>query len=450
MKIPARLIITLLLLVGGLVLGAVAYRSESDAVTRHLIGYPQSAGMGHEWRPWLLASLPLIPALLGLIYLMFGRLDRYMLRHFYSALLICFSALILIWVLVDLQDNLSDFQNSGNALTAAFTFYLAQLPIISVIILPNTLLFSLLYVLGRMSASKEIVATIQAGRSVPRIVFPLLIVGLVCTYACLIFNYHWAPYAEGAKDRILDRAAGRQESSAENVVYFAREPRRLWSVGSFPADLLSGEPLENVTVTVGAEGRSFVYRLLAEKAYWSPEERIWTFQDALYMRNEEPAPLQLTKTEEPVSMDWKETPWQIIQPGLSELHLGIPGLNSWLAANSDSQWTDRRPYVTQWHYRFAQPFICIVTIMLAAPLGIVFSRRGTAGGVIIAVVLCAMMLLSGNVFLALGEAGFLPPVLAAWATNLIFAAIAIVLFQRRIAGRPIYQTVRSLFTKATA
>lgn len=449
MLLKPHAIITLLLAIIGGVAAWIAWHAEQAVVTQQLVGFPQSVGMGHEIRPWLLASLFLLPALLGVLYAIAGALDRYLLRLFYSAVVLCFGALLLIWGLVDLQDNITEFQRAPNTLAAAGTFYLAQLPAIAVIILPNTLLFSLLFVLGRMSASREIVATIQTGRSVPRIVAPLLLVGLVCTYTCVVFNYHYAPYAEGAKDRILDRVAGREESSAKNVAYFSRRNDRMWSVKRFPADLMSGKPLETVSVTVKQPDGTFDYRLHAARAFWSADDRDWRFEDVIISKNEEPAPRNLAKLPAPLRTKWSETPWQIIQPGLSQLHLGIPGLNAWLSQNADSEWIDRLPYRTQWHYRWAQPFICVVTILLAAPLGIVFSRRGTAGGVIIAVFLSAMMLLSGNVFLALGEAGFIPPVAAAWATNVLFTIIALVLFQRRLSGRPIYQTLQSVFTRAT-
>ena len=108
------------------------------------------------------------------------------------------------------------------------------------------------------------------------------------------------------------------------------------------------------------------------------------------------------------------------------------------------QWANRLPYLTQWHYRIAQPIICLITILLAAPLGIVFSRRGLGGGVSIALFLSAGMLFSSSFFLTFGEAGHMPPILAAWATNIVFALVAIYLFNRRITGRPIYESIKKL------
>ena len=104
----------------------------------------------------------------------------------------------------------------------------------------------------------------------------------------------------------------------------------------------------------------------------------------------------------------------------------------------------REIYLTQWHHRWAQPFNCLVVVMLATPLGVVFSRRGTTGGVAVTVFLCVGMLFFTTICLSLGDAKYVPPMLAAWLPNLLFGGLALYLFQRRLAGRPIYQTLRRL------
>jgi len=85
-----------------------------------------------------------------------------------------------------------------------------------------------------------------------------------------------------------------------------------------------------------------------------------------------------------------------------------------------------------------------VTVLLATPLAIHFSRRGPGGGIFLAVVLSAIMLLLSSIILAFGEAGIIHPVAAAWMPNTAFALLAIYLYHRRITGRPIYHILRRL------
>ena len=144
---------------------------------------------------------------------------------------------------------------------------------------------------------------------------------------------------------------------------------------------------------------------------------------------------------------WKETPSQIIKPGLSVEHLGIPELSTWLASPLSAQAISNRPsYVTHWHYRWALPFSCLVTVILAAPLSIHFARRGSGSGIFLAVMLSIMMLFSSSISLSLGEAAIIPAALAAWLPNIGFASLGLWLYHRRVTGRPIYHSIKRLLT----
>ena len=218
-------------------------------------------------------------------------------------------------------------------------------------------------------------------------------------------------------------------------------------IGAFPPNYQHGEPLNDVEVTITDDRQQLVSRLSASRAHWSREHRQWTFEGAVLGIYRSGAAPEFQRLRTPLVIDsWKETPWQLIKPGLSPGYLGVPDLKTWLTANSDNRSSaDPAPYLTHWHYRWAMPFSCLVTVLLATPLGIYFSRRGSAGGVFLAVVLSAFMLLSSTVVLAFGESGKLHPALAAWLPNLFFGAVGVYLFHRRITGRPIYHSIRKLF-----
>jgi len=296
-----------------------------------------------------------------------------------------------------------------------------------------------------MSQSREIVAIIQTGRGMMRLVAPLLVISFFLSAACLIFNYHWAPWAEGYKDTLLTEVKGGRANQATNVLYYEADARRLWKVGEFPMDSTGIAPLLRVEITEMHPDGHLKSRLLSPKATWKRKTRQWTFENPILetFRDADP-PVFQTIAEPVVKNGWPETPWQLVKPGLPAPVLGIPELNSWLATNQDVEWADRLPYLTQWHYRWSQPFICLVVALLAAPLGIVFSRRGATGAVALAVFLCGGMLFVSNLSLALGEAGYLSPALAAWAPNALFGLVALYLFHRRMTGLPIYQTIRRL------
>ena len=442
-----RLLLPLVLTVLGAVVCLLLLPGENAAVQSQITGFPDSDVSAHLARPAIMAGMCFLPALAAVAYSLSGTLDRYIARQFLGIFAICLSALFVVWLLIDLSDNVSDFRKSDSVVVTALKFYFTRSSAIILFLLPYALLLSLLYSLGKFSSSREIVAVVQTGRSVPRITAPLIGAGVFCTLLCAGLNYHWAPTAEGRKDEILDAARGKPVREAKDVLYRNAEARRLWMVGMFPTNYENGEPLMDVEVTTTRADRTLESRLTASRAIWNRSKQSWTFENPVLGSFNPGQPPEFTSSETPiVHTDWEETPWQLIKPGLAANFLGVPDLNGWLRANAGNELSlNPAPYITQWHYRWALPFTCLVTVLLAAPLAIHFSRRGAGGGIFLAVVLSALMLLISSISLVLGEALIIPPMLGAWLPNILFGALGFYLFQRRLAGRPIYQRIKALF-----
>lgn len=439
-----RFLIPILLALAGAALAWHLGLKEYAAVKNQLTSFPDSDAPAHQLRPFILGAVCMLPAVGGLFYALGGTLARYVAREFLGIFALCFAGLCLIWLIADLNDNLDDLRESGRAGELAWKLYTTRLPEVTVMMLPYSLLLSLLYSLGRFSRSREIIAMIQTGRGLARLTMPFLITGVLCSLLCLGLNYQWAPEAMSAEKAVTDEAKGRHLSAAEYVRYRNTEDRRLWMIGSFPRDYQQGAPLSGIFVVQENSDGSLQSILSAESAHWSPETRDWTFHGAVRRHiHANEAPEFETDLPDPlVIRDWRETPAQLIRPGLPAEELGVPELQGWLDAHENDLWARRSNYLTQWHSRWAQPFGCLIVVLLATPLGVVFTRRGTSGGVAMAIFLSAGMMFLSTVSVALGDAGHLQPSLAAWLPNIVFGILAIYLFHRRLAGRPIYQTLR--------
>ena len=441
----------LILTLAGAVAALGLVSREAAAVDIHLLGFPDSDRITLKLRPLFLGILCLLPAIAALCYGIAGALDRYLARQMLRAVGICSFALLVIYILIDLNDNIDNFQKTRDTGAFLLQYYLVTLPPVFVLLIPFGLLLGLLYSLGRLSSNHEIVAMLQTGRSLTRIITPLGAVGLFLSLACLLLNYHWAPWGEGYREALIEFAKSGSKSQARNVLYVHRDAERIadrsWLVGSFPYNYTPDDPILNVVIRSKDEnGPSSV--LYAKSATWSADSGTWAFMDAVRLdlrsRLDDGTLSEKFETSLPSPYlvdDYPETPWQIVTPGLQEDYLGIPELKSWLLQHEGDVWAPRRAYLTQWHYRWAQPWICLVVVLLSTPLGIAFTRRGTAGGVAIAAFLICAMLLCSEAFLTLGDAGQISPLMAAWGTNTLFTIIALLLLWRRLQGRPIYQTI---------
>ena len=123
-------------------------------------------------------------------------LDRYVLKNFLLPFCYCFFGFIAIWLIVDLSQNGNDFVEGNASPVRVIYYYLTQVPAVIVICLPVAMLLALLYSLSHMSRGNEIISMLASGRSVTRIILPILLAGMVATAVSTLLSYRLAPHAE--------------------------------------------------------------------------------------------------------------------------------------------------------------------------------------------------------------------------------------------------------------
>jgi lipopolysaccharide export system permease protein len=361
-------------------------------------------------------------------------LDRYVLRNFLRAYLYCIAAFVSIWLVYDMSDNVGNFLDERVPFSAVMQYYLTQIPQVLVIILPVSLLLALLFVLGRMSRTNEIVSMLTTGISIPRLIAPLIVVGLVTTAAMALLNYSLAPRAERMQKGYFDAVRGQaRESSLTAHVFRNRAENRTWFIQHFRPE---SNQLTTVQVLQQDENGNIVTNHLAASAVYHTEVPAWELRNAKIVRYD--AAGNITDDESHVSItitDWKETPFRLASTNLRAEYLTVPELRSYLRFNADFPQSLLAPFATQLQHRAALPWSCLVVVLIAAPLAIGFSRGGLLSSVAAAIGLVFLMNFLTHLFLALGEGDRIAAWAAAWTPNILFASVGLVLLFLRSTNR---------------
>ena len=84
-------------------------------------------------------------------------LDKYILRKFIINLLISIGAFVIIFLVVDLIENIDKFIDRDASVSTVFLYYLYYIPYIINLTLPVSMLLACLFTLGSMSQNNEIV-----------------------------------------------------------------------------------------------------------------------------------------------------------------------------------------------------------------------------------------------------------------------------------------------------
>lgn len=360
-------------------------------------------------------------------------LDRYVIRNFLQAYLYCIAGFISIWLIFDASDNISTFLEARVSLRMVGEYYLSQVPQILVILLPVSLLLGLLFSLGRMSRTNEIVSMLTAGVSVPRVIAPLMVAGLLTTAASTALNYSLSPHADFARKTVLETNSRRQQMGVTGQIFRNRTDNRTWFIQQF---FPKSDDFTTVQVLQQDENDNIVTNYVATRASYHPDTKAWELKMLKVVHYD--ATGNISKTDELPSLtitDWSETPFRLSSANVRAEYLSVPELRDYLFFNSDFPATLLAPFRTHLQYRLALPWACFVVVLIAAPLGIGYSRRGILTSVAAAILLIFAMNFLTHLFLALGEGARVPATVAAWTPNVLFAAIGSFLLYYRATNR---------------
>ena len=401
----------------------------------------------------VLATLLLLsPALFLWFYRRGGILVRYLTRCVLLPLVLSTLGITVIWVIFDLADNLPDFKDADTPFGVILKFYAIMVPKMIVEILPVGLLLSMLYALGKLSQSNEIISILGAGRSLPKVLVPCFFLGLIASAICFVLGYHWAPKADGMQDSMIqtirenaDTRSGKAKETPYLVtkqIFRNREDHRVWYIGALPFDLSNANKMKFVHVIQEDEQGRRVEEWFAKNANWmhsidDPSKNAWWLYQVRHIRYDlETGEVFPSDPESRVDLaGWKETPWMIFSATLDPSYLSVPELASYLQTNRALPEEKLAPYRAFLHNRLANPWKCLAIVLIAAPLSIVFSRRGLLGGVAAAIFFFVGMVFVDSFLLALAQGNKFNPFWAAWLTNLIFGSIGVLLLILRARNR---------------
>src|SRR5881398_960929 len=360
-------------------------------------------------------------------------LDRYVIRNFVQVYVYCIAGFISIWLIFDVSDNISTFIDEHISLWLVVRYYATQIPQVLIILLPVSLLLALLFTLGRMSRSNEIVSMLTAGVSIPRVLLPLIGVGLLTVAATMALNYSLAPHSELARKSFLSEAQSRPGRYIQGQIFRNRTDSRTWFIQNF---LPRSNTFNNVQVLQQDANDNIVTNYVASRAIYRPETKIWELENVKVVHYDQAGNIVDEQIYPSLKIEhWSETPFRLGSANERAEFLSLPELREYLRFNADFPATLLAPFRTHLQYRLALPWTCFVVVCIAAPLGIGYSRRGVLSSVAAAVFLVFSNNFLVHLFLALGEGDRVSPWVAAWTPNILFTAIGLYLLYLRASNR---------------
>jgi lipopolysaccharide export system permease protein len=351
-------------------------------------------------------------------------LRRYATAAFLANLVVIALAFIALMQLFDLLSSGEEVvELHGRGIGVLAKHVVLKVPEIAVAAVPFSVLLAALLVLARLARNNEVMAMKAAGVSYYGLLMAFMPAAVLVAVFYFVLTDQLAPAAGRAYDAWdAEAKAVSDESQKPPAVksgpgQWLRDGR---SIVRFETALADGTRLLDVSVFVLDAKRNLLERITAPRAQYV--DGTWRLEDAEQLRVDDPAGRGTTKLGQWV-WDTALSPSQFADVASPTETLSTTDL---LRFVTHPERGNRPPnvYETWLQKRLATPFAIFVMILLSAPVAQGFQRRGSLGlELSVGVGLGFLFFVVDGLLLALGEAGALPPAIAAWAPLALFACI---------------------------
>jgi lipopolysaccharide export system permease protein len=271
---------------------------------------------------------------------------------------------------------------------------------------------------------------------------PYLAVGLMASAALFALNEFCAPKTSEMAEQILTRRIQRHFSAEERqqirnppLIVNSRE-NRFWRIGIY--NEVTGEMI-NPRVEWHLPDGSW-RSIEADRAVCS--NGVWTFVgDVKQIIESNSLPLKLPPMPRLAMREFSETPDEIKseisisdrfghQTRTHRADVPIPEILNYLRLYPNPEGAIRSWLATKLQGRFAGPCTCLVVVLIGVPFALTSGRRSVFVGVAASISIFFVYFILQQLGFALGEAGRMPPWVAAWLPNLTFGVAGLWLMIR--------------------
>lgn len=356
------------------------------------------------------------------------RCDRYLLLEMIGPFFISLGGLLL-FIMLNLILALSDLMVArGVEIMTLVQLILLKMPSMMVLALPASALFATFIGLGRLVHDREVMALEAAGISLRRILAPLLVAAVLVAGGTFVL-YNWGvPVSEHAYQRVLREIIFRHQIPTVHAnIFFRGEQGQFFYVRRY--DEAAGT-LHDVIV-YDIEGRLFplaeaaVTILTAAEGRW--EDNLWTLLDGRVYGFDDEGRLIHTGNFVQLDVAAGRMGSDFLFGARTPAAMGIGELSERIdLLRRSGHAVDN--LIVERHLRVAIPVAALVFVLFGGAVSLLFGGRSRAVGVVIGLLLVGLfqgILLWSQ---TLGRRGVIPPLLGAWAPNILVGLIGLVLF----------------------
>ena len=357
-------------------------------------------------------------------------LDKYLLKQIIMMFLMgvfVFTTIIFASdTFITLIKQISQF---GIPFKIALIMILLNLPAVVVLSIPMGVLLSTVMVLNKLSLSSEITVMRSCGIGLNRIAKPIFIFSILMALLTFSINESVAPVMRKTSKDLALWSLGQKNipDGKENFVFKelgnGSYLKRLFYVGKS-----QDRTLYNVTVLDNSK-KDTIQVLQAREGKTS--QKGWVFdKGAIYTIDKDGQVLNTTLFDTSTVRFGFDLSKDIDEDIANEMN--FVKLTKYLATKKDIEEETKRALTVQLYDKLALPLATIVFVLIGVPLAITPPRVRYNRGFLFTILIIFAFYVLRALSISMGEAGTIPPSLAAWVPDATLAFLGSILYYKKV------------------
>ena len=349
-------------------------------------------------------------------------LDDYVMRDFAINLGLVVGSLLVLSLIFTVFELLGDILKNQVSPYVVGEYLLNVTPYFLYNTAQYGVLLAVLITLGLMQRSNEVTALKATGISVYRVIIPVLLVAVMVAAALFVSDQFYLPHTNKRQDALLSKIKGKPAQTYLN-------PYRRWIFGQhstiFYYQLFDSDKNQFGDLSVfqfDPATFQLVDRVYADRASWDGRLQRWVCSSGWERAFAGPAIRDYRPFEVSTFNSVSEPPDYFKKEVKQSLEMNYEQLRHYIHDLQQSGFEVVKLKV-QLQKKIAFPVITFVMGVLAIPFALSAGKRGAMAGVATAIGIAVVYSIVSGLFEAMGNISQLPPVLAAWSPDVIFALI---------------------------
>ncbi len=351
-------------------------------------------------------------------------IKKYILTNFIKLYLKLLAALLTIVVITHIFDFLHVFLEKKPDIGLLVIYFLNRLPEWTVTMMPVATLLSVLFLLQSLLRHNEITAIKSSGIKTISALLPLIIFSIFLSGIAFLIYEGLAPKTNAYADNLFLIIRGREPRTIstirKNFTYLGEN--KLYAIDRFEIDTITGFKIieffkgttrEKTLITAEKavyDGKNWILHNGAKRKFSRKDGQMISYN-------------KFTKKE----IDIKETPYDFRFPKKVSEEMDFWTLQSHIRKLNRGGFSTLKEEVLL-HHKIAFPFSNTIILILGIPLALWGGVKNRIRGFFISLLICFAYWGAISIGKSLGTGGILPPALGAWAANIVFGSISILMF----------------------